>query len=1810
MSIAARPVDEIDAAFDAAMSGGDEIDAAFDAALSLPAQASVLPLDINIDQYTNHARMVQAMAQPATGTAIPSYSQNPNNPLSRPVPGGVVGQFATGAASELMGLPATGARAAQAGVQFLANRAPQDSPWGSLLADAASGMGRYAGSLEGMTGLAKAGVGLPQETGGTSETLGHGAAQLGMAVIPGAGPTSTLGRAGVFAATSAAPVIGQTMRDAVTETGNAPKAADEAITAGAITGITSFLPGAAILQRVPGGSKFMGIAAKRAITRLAGAGIAEGSQEYMEGVGDELATEMIRHDKRLTYKMALDALTNPQRMMDVLGGAVLGTVAHAPFEAAGHHGVIPNAFPDAQPAEAQRSSAVPPARDAAPALAVEPRAPVGDGAAAEVGAQGQAAADVPAPVDPLGPDATDADVQAWLDARAGEETDRGVDAAQSQPPLDAQSFPDADTQGNAPSRQPARSDVSNSGALIPSASFPQDTSGTLLEVPQASGLTPLSSEALPRSGNSENSSSAPDITPAPTTAQEWRAEARRLGVSERGTLRVVRERVEQARLASPVREQIETPPPAGPATNTPNVAGRPSDLSSAPVSESSASPTVVPTPPAGREGAVVKPSAFRELVKTARADVHELAAQQGWELTDDNRVIFRDTRSSTGQMRITSKDFVDWVMGKTPNDDPMGYSKDPEWTSLVERTRETLLKASSPALAARVSGDVRAQSESSPLAESKSPSPVSEKSASSRTTRTRKAKAETAPTAGESSPQAVRRSGDTSRESEQQSPRTPDRSGRIASVNPTPRPASPGVERGSTSANATPDVAAPKNATPRVARSSPRRRGAAINPIDETLDIIKRTGVRAAAKRTRDLAKIEQRGADDGKTEAEKLTKQRDSAEVTVKAYKQQIEDARKRSASIKGIEERGATVANRRLLRTELELEEARMAADDMRAKLRQTVAENRSAKDLREVMQAKVTEMAKDYLPPDIQGKLLVQVRDAKNAGDVFRSLFKIEGLLLDRAQRNTVRLFQASSAKSMLGKLTEERRTQAKDIIATAMADVEALKAPGATADARRAAMDSLLDKTNQLQQIHHEHKIENKLRVKGEWVDRQATLRRLSAAIALDNTKPRGRDAKDPTKLNESLGIKAAALARHALTPESLFMRIDGDFKTGDVATDTAYWAVNKAQESYDADARNYMAALDGLARSLGFDGYADVAARTSGTLGDATQQRAKVRIPNGDPVAEGEHTTLQKGGADTLSVGQIADLYLASMDHETAALMRKGQQWKYEGAPDAFDVAPSDVSALAEGVDRRVLDFYEKANAMLNTHAPEMMHQQWLVKGYESPIPTNHWTRHRDRSALPVQDNTGPMQEANTYLENWGGLKARKQNTSVPLIIGDVHRNLMDKMDMTFRIKHLMVPLWTARRVMQDKSILDAIESRYGKQANKDIDNYFKRNGGLDGRDDSMLDRIAAKYSGAVTKLNPKSWAKQPASYATMLIDVSPAEWAKGVGSMFSPTVHREMIANSDMAANRAGADPASLYAGLNAAKPGRSSGRLAAMAGIRSIRAAASDAMKADLRGVAGNVDDAMSKATPAAADRISAANWMDGAPLRALWSIVKERHGGQMSPAMVEEFERIGSRHMNSGRETQQSFLASGMKAKGTGVFTAFTTDLQKMRSNLYRAAHMDNKAKAKAVAGIAMSIAYTSAINYGWKTATNAAAGAFSKKDDESEDRALYDSLLDGVAGLVPTGNAITGFARAGMRGWKDPLFNAPVYSGIEETARSAVTLGSRIFKRLNGNTKATDKALGDLYDLLSDYAKLRGVPMTPVDTVERAIEKRMSK
>lgn len=206
---------------------------------------------------------------------------------------------------------------------------------------------RSYGQLSSSVGGAVQMANMPAPDAGGAEQFSHalGSAIPNMASQVGIGmATGGLGlpvSLAAFATSAAAPVVGQTYAAAkadlesrgVNAAEAENKAAIEAGINGGITLATSWLPGLAILNRTPVGSSIIRKATESAIARYGIAGLSEGSQEVIEGVGQEIVKQIVRDNKDLSPEMVWEAITDPDRAMEFAVGSLLGGAARGAVEA-------------------------------------------------------------------------------------------------------------------------------------------------------------------------------------------------------------------------------------------------------------------------------------------------------------------------------------------------------------------------------------------------------------------------------------------------------------------------------------------------------------------------------------------------------------------------------------------------------------------------------------------------------------------------------------------------------------------------------------------------------------------------------------------------------------------------------------------------------------------------------------------------------------------------------------------------------------------------------------------------------------------------------------------------------------------------------------------------------------------------------------------------------------------------------------------------------------------------------------------------------------------------------------------------------------------------------------------------------------------------------------------------------------------------------------------------------------------------------------------------------------------------------------
>ena len=190
------------------------------------------------------------------------------------------------------------------------------------------------------------------EARGIAGDIGEAIPQLSAAAGAGMalGPAGPIGAAAAFAGTAAAPVVGQTFQDAMKEHGDPERASLEAAANGAVTAMTSMLPGVAILRKVPGANQIVTGATRRVLGRIGIAALAEGGQEAAEQVGQAFAEELVRNDRALTMDLARELLLDPERLNEYLYAGTLGAVLGGGARAAVEAPTIASAGPEAAPA--------------------------------------------------------------------------------------------------------------------------------------------------------------------------------------------------------------------------------------------------------------------------------------------------------------------------------------------------------------------------------------------------------------------------------------------------------------------------------------------------------------------------------------------------------------------------------------------------------------------------------------------------------------------------------------------------------------------------------------------------------------------------------------------------------------------------------------------------------------------------------------------------------------------------------------------------------------------------------------------------------------------------------------------------------------------------------------------------------------------------------------------------------------------------------------------------------------------------------------------------------------------------------------------------------------------------------------------------------------------------------------------------------------------------------------------------------------------------------------------------------------------
>lgn len=169
---------------------------------------------------------------------------------------------------------------------------------------------------------------------GIAGDLGETAPQLSSAIGAGMLPGGQVAAVAAFAGTAMAPVVGQTYQEAMREHGDSERAAQEAAANGAVTAVTSLIPGATFIRRVPGGRNVLDSITRSVIGRLGVRAVAEGGQEAAEQVGQIATEELVRRGASPEQAVAAVAGRLDEVGYAALLGSVMGAGASVGLEAA------------------------------------------------------------------------------------------------------------------------------------------------------------------------------------------------------------------------------------------------------------------------------------------------------------------------------------------------------------------------------------------------------------------------------------------------------------------------------------------------------------------------------------------------------------------------------------------------------------------------------------------------------------------------------------------------------------------------------------------------------------------------------------------------------------------------------------------------------------------------------------------------------------------------------------------------------------------------------------------------------------------------------------------------------------------------------------------------------------------------------------------------------------------------------------------------------------------------------------------------------------------------------------------------------------------------------------------------------------------------------------------------------------------------------------------------------------------------------------------------------------------------------------
>jgi hypothetical protein len=605
--------------------------------------------------------------------------------------------------------------------------------------------------------------------------------------------------------------------------------------------------------------------------------------------------------------------------------------------------------------------------------------------------------------------------------------------------------------------------------------------------------------------------------------------------------------------------------------------------------------------------------------------------------------------------------------------------------------------------------------------------------------------------------------------------------------------------------------------------------------------------------------------------------------------------------------------------------------------------------------------------------------------------------------------------------------------------------------------------------------------------------------------------------------------------------TLFQEIDNDFEgTGPMFA--VYKAMYRAREKHLERKHRFVDAMEATVRRHGYADLGTFLAETSGTLGDARQKTVTIPLYH---VGVGLKPT-------QVTLGQAMEIY--AKDDQT-------QGWAHKGTPFVFS---TDLDGQQYQIPDMTWDEVKRAltpqqRAIVDEAKQEYDRQTWdelnnLSKRLRGKFLTKvprYWGVRRaaaqgTQSGIPPawRDSIPVLEEAGILQDRTGG--------NLPIIIGDFGLDILSRADSSASIIAKADVVRLARMTVLNPAVRTEINNRMGASTVERIEQIVK---GFAGAEDPpkkarWLNALVGNSNRSYTQLWVASWFRNIGSVFRQMHRYSVADVMKGLAAYAaSPLATYDTVKKYApiMRERYAGATGMMAYAVPGQASTSTAKMTAAFSATFGQILEAMKKAIHGDGAGAARSAAD-IAKPYKEWLDALALGNLFDFAAAGAVYHI--ERARGKS----VKKAARIAGRRFDEVANTNDELTSTGWQSDAKenpvlGLWLTFTSDIAKAQNMLYAAARRGGKHFARTASAVALSIAWSAAVTFGWSSVLG---------------KGINGAGVDGirravneVVSLAPGGNNIGG-PIINMLSGKLTMgtgLNAPVVNLFETAGRGAV-------------------------------------------------------